>query len=125
MKKIAILVLFAAAGILTYNIVIASPGSMLYQVKKRTVDWVESIGISKSDYQEQLNYKTAELAEYEKALAWADEEVVKMENTSGPACPRTGIASTYKVTGDPRPQIRQHIDDLKTEIATLNEKIKD
>jgi uncharacterized protein YydD (DUF2326 family) len=125
MKKIIVLILLLMSCMLSYNIVTASPDSRLFRIKVNAVDWVNSIGISKADYQEKLKNKTAELESYEKALAWAEEEVVKMENTSGPVCPRTGTASKFTVTNDPRSEIKEHISKVKEEIAYLQDKIKD
>jgi hypothetical protein len=123
MKKTLVIIMFLAVSLVSYNIVTASPDSRLFEIKRSAVDWINSIGISKADYEEQLKNKTAELEAYEQALTWAEEKIAQMENTRGPVCPKTGESSKFTVTGDPRSEVREKISKLKKEIAYLQTKI--
>ena len=92
--------------------------------KLKIPEEVQSRVMSKADFQEKINDKTAELKEYEKALAWAEDEITKSENAPAPICAQTGKPMKYVLSHDPRPEIKEQINKLKEEIADLRSKIK-
>ena len=114
MKKLLYLGLVVAA-IYFYP---TNPGTVLYKVQSS----LKSIGKSEADYRQELGYKKAELAAYEKAIV---DITTNIENViaSGPICPTTGRKAVTTLTEDPRDDLRAKCERLKEEIRKLEERI--
>jgi|WetSurMetagenome_2_1015567.scaffolds.fasta_scaffold1073230_1 hypothetical protein len=119
MKKLFLFLLIAA---LAFYFVPLSPGSRLSQIKESVIGSIASIGISKADYEKELQAKTAELASYEKAVVKFEEDVDRME-ANMPTCPITGKKSTFTTRPRVPQDVLDKIDKLKAEIAVLKTKV--
>ncbi|MEZ4599027.1 MAG: hypothetical protein R2940_04480 [Syntrophotaleaceae bacterium] len=98
----------------------AKPNSTLYKLQTR----IKSAGRSEADYREELSYKRAELAAYEKAIA---DITAKIEGVvaNGPICPISGERAITTVTDDPRDDLRAKCEALREEIRELEDNIEE
>ena len=120
MKIISLVLFIAVAVFLFYP---ASPDSSLTKIKSSVFEKIGSVGKSKADYEEELRYKTEELAAYQQALEKLDADVKSWE-TNAPVCPTTGQKAIIRIDKDGRTEVREKIKKTEEEIAILKTKIQ-
>jgi chromosome segregation ATPase len=114
MKKLLLFVFIGMSAAYFYP---AKPSSNLYKMQTR----IKSVGKSEADYREELSYKRAELAAYEKAITDISANIERVI-ANGPVCPITGEKATTTVTDDPRDDLRAKCESLREEIRELEDK---
>lgn len=122
MKKLFFLaVLFIGATGALYYLPIKQD-SALYGLKSFVVEKGASVKMSSADPQGEIRNKEEELRAYENAIAQIDAEDERIR-ADGPVCPTTGEKAISTITSDPRPELREKIQRLRSEIADLESKI--
>ncbi|ABA87785.1 hypothetical protein Pcar_0525 [Syntrophotalea carbinolica DSM 2380] len=115
MKKLLYLVFIGICVACFYP---AKPNSTLHKLQTR----IKSVGKSEADYREELSYKRAELAAYEKAITDITANIESVV-ANGPICPITGERAITTVTDDPRDDLRARCELLREEIRALEDNI--
>ncbi|OHB32497.1 MAG: hypothetical protein A2X84_04340 [Desulfuromonadaceae bacterium GWC2_58_13] len=77
-----------------------------------------------AEYREELEYKMAELAAYQKAIDDITADMERIEENA-PICPMTGNKAITIITKDGRDELRAKSEVLEEEIRLLEDKLKE
>jgi len=121
MRKLALLFIVGASLFYFYP---ADQDSSLARIKTDVLEWFESIGKTRADFEAELQLKNLELEIQRRMRAELEKRFRKREGNA-PFSEGTGKKIIQKRMDDLRPQLDEKIRKLKEEIATLESRIEE
>lgn len=121
MKKFFFLLITAVALFYFWS----RPDSGSQSIKTNIGNIFSSTPLSSKDYSQDLALKQEELKAYEDALKHFDAQIEQWKTEAeSKICPTTGQPGIFVLKDDPRPKLREQIDQVRKEIAELERKVK-